>query len=86
MYAPPHSYLATVRFAPSFLSYSLNSYSLTFTLAPLFLLTPPSFLLSLHVAMTSLCFSTLSLSLPFYNEHLKTMDLLFSSGSAELER
>ena len=41
---------------------------------------------SLHVVIASLYFSTLSLSLPFYNKHLKTMDCLFSSGSAMLEQ
>jgi hypothetical protein len=41
---------------------------------------------SLHVAMASLYFPTLSLSLPFYNKRLKTMDYLFSWGSAVLEQ
>jgi hypothetical protein len=41
--------------------------------------------LSPHMAMTSL-FSTLSLSLLFYNKCLKTTDCLISSGPTVLER
>jgi hypothetical protein len=37
------------------------------------------------MAMVGLYFSTLSLSLPFYNKHLKTMDCLFLSVSPLLE-
>jgi hypothetical protein len=38
------------------------------------------------MAMATLYFPNLSLSLPFYNKHLKTMDCLFSLGSTMLEQ
>ena len=41
---------------------------------------------SLHMARASLCYSTLSLSLPFYNKGLKATDCLISSGNAVLEQ
>jgi hypothetical protein len=36
--------------------------------------------------MAGLFYPTLSLSLPFYNKHLKIMDFLFSWGSTVLEQ
>ena len=41
---------------------------------------------SLHMTMVSLDFSTLSLSLPFYNKYLKTMGCHLSLVSAVLEQ
>jgi hypothetical protein len=44
-----------------------------------------SLLPSLHLAMAAL-YSSILLSLTFYNKYLENMDRLFSSGSAELEQ
>jgi hypothetical protein len=46
----------------------------------------PSLLPSLHVVITCPGFATLSLSLPFYNKCLKTMNCFFSLGSSVLEQ
>jgi hypothetical protein len=57
-----------------------------FSLALLLPLSLHSFPFPLHVAMVSLYFPTLFLSMPFYNKRLKTMVCLFSSGSTVLEQ
>jgi hypothetical protein len=97
-YDPSHSYLATARMAQptikgdpcSLASLTLlpflPSCSYSCSLAPMLSLSYSSFPSSLHVAMASLCFSTLPLSLPFYNKHLKTMDCLCSSEPTMLEQ
>jgi hypothetical protein len=68
----------------------LLSCSLTYPLALLspfvLLLPPPPLFPSFYLAKAALCFSTLSFSLPFYNELSNTMDCLFSSGSTTLEQ
>ena len=67
----------------SFLSSSLALILLLLLLLPCSL---PSLLPSLHVVITCPGFATLSLSLPFYNKCLKTMNCLFSLGPAVLEQ
>ena len=86
-YASPHSYLATAREAQPPIKEAdcppLSLLLLILLLLLLFLCSPPLpipfSLLSTWPwpASTALLFS---LSLPFYNKHLKTMDCLFSSG------
>jgi hypothetical protein len=58
---------------------SLTFYSLAPPLSSF--LFPP-----LHMAMAGFYFLTLSLSLPFYNKYLKTMDCLFLLGFPMLEQ
>ena len=70
--------------APSSLPYLLFSCSYLAFLLPFSVPSlPPT---SLHMAMASLYFPTLFLSLSFYNEHLKNMDSLFSLGFALVEQ
>lgn len=68
---------------PSLTLLFLLSYSCLLLPCPLSLHIP--FPPSLHMAMASLYFHTLSLSLPFYNKCLKTI-CPFSSGSTVLEQ
>jgi hypothetical protein len=60
-------------------------YLLALTLAPL-PLSPTPFTPLPPMAMATLCFSTLSLCLLFYNKRLRTMDCLYSLGPAVLEQ
>ena len=68
------------------LSYPLALTLIVLPLVPLFPFSPHSLPFPIQVAMAGLYFSTLSLSLSFYNKHLNTMVCLFSLGSSVLEQ